>query len=519
MPYRMHAAPMAGFFGYDPVQDLPLDHLARFIEGAVENSVHPRVKGQGRGQREFDPRLLTKVLLYGYATGIRSSRQLERLCNESLPYLFLTRGDTPCYHTLSTFRVEQTKFIEQVWLDLFEIAGQVGLKRMGQITIDSSKFRADASPDAVVKAGEYQPVIAELKRMLAESAAIDAAEDNQAPGRTRLERTVGHDQMRDILRRVRKQRQPSSTVPDGQAQSVPTGSAAASDSAPCVISPRMRKRIEAGIATIEAAEAEGRKHACLTDPDARMMGEGREKHVREGHAFEVAVDNGLLVAGQSSNSAADNPRMAGLVEAARKHEPDGLHAVDADSGYYSGAAVAALLAEGIDVCIPDSNTACDLHRDQPIGTTLSRITGSVAFEYNSERDVYTCPEDNVLVFHQSRTERGQDFRIYRAARSCEDCPLRSQCGRKDLGKHRTLHILANKDIMDAHLARFSEDAHRERYARRGAAVETVFAFIRAVLGYRRWQLRGSERVECEAQLFKTAYQIRKIHHRFAAGAA
>jgi transposase len=275
----------------------------------------------------------------------------------------------------------------------------------------------------------------------------------------------------------------------------------------------MRERIEVGIAAIEAAEAQGRKHACLTDPDARMMGEGREKNIRECHAFEVAVDNGLLVVGQSSNSAHDAARLEPIVEAARAQEPDGVHALDGDSGYFSGAPIVKLISEGVDVCIPDPNTACDLHRDQPVGTTLSRITGTVPFEYNEEHDVYTCPEGNVLGFTQSRTERRQDYRIYRAERSCKDCPLRSQCGRKERGEHRTLHVLVNKSIIAEHLARFSEKEHLERYRERGPAVETVFGFMRGVLGYLRWQLRGSERVGCEARLFKAAYQIRKIHRR------
>src|SRR5450432_1781132 len=142
MGFRPHAAPTPGFFGYDPVQDLPPDHLARFVDCIVQESVHPSLKNFRRGQPEFDPRLLAKVLLYGYSTGIRSSRQLERLCNESLPFLFLTRGDTPSYRTLCTFRVEQSELIEQAWVSLFEVAGHAGMKRMGQITIDSTKIRA-----------------------------------------------------------------------------------------------------------------------------------------------------------------------------------------------------------------------------------------------------------------------------------------------------------------------------------------------------------------------------------------
>jgi hypothetical protein len=281
----------------------------------------------------------------------------------------------------------------------------------------------------------------------------------------------------------------------------------------------MRKRIELGIAAIDEAQEEGRKHACLTDPDARMMGEGREKNIRECHAFEVAVDNELVVVGQSTNSGTDTSRLTPLVEAARAQEPDGVKAVDADSGYFSGSEVAKLIQDGTDVCIPDSNTACDMHRDQPIGTTLARMTGSVTFEYDAEQDVYTCPEGNVLRFSQSRTERGQDYTIYRAERSCKDCPLRSQCGRKERGEHRTLHKLKNKEMIAQHLARFSEEEHRERYRRRAPAIETIFGFMRSVLGYVRWKLRGTERIKCEATLFKAAYQIRKVHRRCASSLA
>jgi transposase len=513
MSYRAYPSPTPGFFGYDPVQDLPLDHLARLIEFVIEESIHPPAIGNIRGRQPFDPRLLAKVLLYGYSTGIRSSRQLERLCNESLPFLFLTRGDTPCYRTICTFRTDQSALIQAAWTALFELAAHAGMDRVGQITIDSTKIRADASPESVVKQCEFEAVKSELKRILAEAEAIDAAEDNQSPGQTRLGIDVNTEQMRDILRRIRK-KPTDADAPDGDALSNSVGAPA-----PTVLSPRMRKRVTAGIAAIKAAEAEGRKHVCLTDPDARMMGEGRERNIRECHAFEVAVDNGLLVAGQSTNSNTDTLRLLPLVEAARKQEPEAITRVDADSGYYHSGTISTLIEEGVDVCIPDSNTACDLHRDQPIGTTLLRSTGSVHFDYDVQRDLYTCPQDNELRFYQSRRDNGKDYRIYRAARPCEDCPLRSNCGREGSGKYRRLRVADNKATLTAHLARFSTVEHKQRYRRRAPAVETVFGFLRGVLGYVRWQLRGENRVACEARLFSAAYQIRKIHRHFAAALA
>lgn len=512
MAYRPHPAPMEAMFGYDPVQLLPADHLARFIDTIVQEAVQPAPGGNYRGQPQFDPRLLAKVLLYGYATGIRSSRQLERHCSESLPYLFLTRGDTPCYRTLCTFRVEQRQLIEQAWSALFDVAGQAGLSRLGRITIDSTKIRANAASEATVCEKEFESCKSELERILKEAEEIDASEDNQAPGQTQLERTVSTDQMRDILRRLRKrraqERKPKSDKPE-------PASPAVEPSAGKSLSRRMRKRIKAGIAAIEAAQTESRKHVCLTDPDARMMGEGRDKRLHQCHTFEAAVDNELLVVGQNGNSPTDNDRMIPIVEAARIQEPDGVIAVDADCGYFKGSAVAALIHQGIDLCVPDSNTACDLHRGQPLGTTLAHTSGTVSFDFSEEHDTYTCPEGNILRFAQAYSERGQDYRDYRAERSCKGCPLRSQCGR-DVGQYRTVRISASKADIAGHLDRFSQEEHRQRYRRRGPAVETVFGFMRAVLNYDRWKLRGSDRIGAEATLFKAAYQIRKVHQRLKA---
>ena len=206
MSYRSYPPPTPLLIGYDPVRDLPADHLARLVEQVVEASIVPPRRPPGAGQPPFDPRLPIKVLVYGYATGHRSSRQLERLCQESLPYLFLTRGDTPSYRTLCSVRVAQGERLEQVWLGLFAVAAELGLPRLGHVVLDSSKLRADAGPEAVVKQSEYAAVRAALQQILAEAATVDQAEDAEGrPGATQLGQAVPPEQMRAILRRVRKQ--------------------------------------------------------------------------------------------------------------------------------------------------------------------------------------------------------------------------------------------------------------------------------------------------------------------------
>src|ERR1700722_2981419 len=100
MPFRDYPPPSPLLIGYDPYSDLPSGHLARLVERIVEGSVGTLSRPSVPGQPPYDPRLCLKVLIYGYATGNRSSRQLERMCRENLAFLFLTRGDAPSYRTL-----------------------------------------------------------------------------------------------------------------------------------------------------------------------------------------------------------------------------------------------------------------------------------------------------------------------------------------------------------------------------------------------------------------------------------
>jgi hypothetical protein len=124
-----------------------------------------------------------------------------------MPFLFLARGDAPSYRTLCTARKTLTAELELVWEGLFAVAAAHGVQRLGQVTVDTSRWRANASREATVDAAELPDVLAELRRILAEAEAVDAGEE-QTGLRTdpRVGQTVDPDQMREILRRVRKQR-------------------------------------------------------------------------------------------------------------------------------------------------------------------------------------------------------------------------------------------------------------------------------------------------------------------------
>ena len=503
--YREYGPPTPLLLGYDPSVDLPVDHLARFVELIVEECTRPAQRSGGKGQPQYDPRLLMKVLVYAYATGVRSSRTMERLCHESLPYLFLTRGDAPSYRTLCSARLKYRSALEEVWMAMFATASRAGIRRLGRVVLDSTKIRANASAESVVRREEYEPVLAEFSRILGEAALADEREEEEGQSvQTTTGQAMERDQMRDILRRVRSGLR---TARHGEKAEQPASPA---------VSLEMLGRLKRAQAALDEARATGLKHVSVTDPDARMMGEGRQKQIKECHSFEVGVDNGLLVAGESTQERCDNRRLEPLVEAARSQEPDGITAVEADSGYYSGESVGRLLEAGLDTCIPDSNTAGDLHSGQRVGTTRDRTRGNVPLTYDQAADVFRCPEGNTLVRVSHRRDYGQFVTTYRAKRDCRSCPMASECLTQPHAKRRSVKMADHGEALEAARKRFPDPEHVGRYRRRGPAVETVFAYMRAILGYTRWLLRGKEGVAAEATLFKLAYQTRKVHRRWAA---
>lgn len=572
--YRAYTPPQPLLVGYDPVRDLPAEHLARLVEQVVEDAIHPAPRRRVEGQPPYDPRLCLKVLLYGYATGVRSSRRLEQHCRESLPYLYLTRGDTPSYRTLAAVRKTRTAELEAVWEGLLAVGAAAQIHRLGQIVVDSSRWAASAGREATVEAQEVAAVLAEFRRILAEAAACDAAEEETGPrSTTRLEQAVPPEQVRDILRRVRREqaaraaaapsatpdpdpepprrggtphgpsaqpalaldlplpgepaaREPPPPAPAGHAPGAaeaptarPQAASAPAAGKAAPRTPALRRRLEALVAVLTAAQAEGRKQVNLTDPDAGFMPLGATKKVGLGHSFEAATDQGLRVVGQRGDGGNDNARLEPILEVVQARTPTGVRSVDGDSGFYRGEVIGKLLAAQVDVCIPDSNTACDLHRRQPIGTTRKR-TGEWAFlTWDAEARLFRCAGGNELRETQVREEHGQTWTVYRAVAPCTGCPHAPECLQRRDAKHRTVRLGVYHVELEAARQRFKDPAQQARYRQRGPAIETVFGFIAQVLGYRGWWLRGKAGTAAEAQWIGLAYLTRKVAGPWRTGKA
>jgi transposase len=157
---------------------LPAGHLVWFVLDVVEQLDtsafrHRRVKAAS-GRAGFDPRMLLALLLYGYCRGVRSSRQIERLCEVDVAFRVICAADVPDHSVIARFRQAHRRAFGELFVQVLRLATKAGLGRFGTIAIDGTKIAANASVDANRTEAWLRE---QVEQILAEAQRVDVAED------------------------------------------------------------------------------------------------------------------------------------------------------------------------------------------------------------------------------------------------------------------------------------------------------------------------------------------------------
>jgi transposase len=161
---------------------LPERHLARFIVEVIERLDVSAMSGsyRGTGSASYHPALLMGILIYGYATGVFSSRKLERATYDSVAFRFIAANDHPDHDTIATFRRRFLEEIEGVFVQVLELAREMGMLKMGTVALDGTKIHANASRHSALSyehAGKIEAQLkAEVAELLARAEAADQAD-------------------------------------------------------------------------------------------------------------------------------------------------------------------------------------------------------------------------------------------------------------------------------------------------------------------------------------------------------
>src|ERR1022692_4703370 len=161
---------------------LPEEHLARFVVEVVDGLDLRSMSGayRGSGSRSYHPRLLLGVLVYGYATGVFSSRKLERATYDSVAFRFIAANEHPDHDTIATFRRRFLIDIEKLFVEVLLLAREMGMLKVGTVALDGTKIHANASRHSALSyehAGKIEEQLkAEVSNLMARAEAADQAD-------------------------------------------------------------------------------------------------------------------------------------------------------------------------------------------------------------------------------------------------------------------------------------------------------------------------------------------------------
>src|SRR5487761_1679473 len=166
---------------------LPEGHLARFVAELVAEvlDLAPFLAAytEVRGAPPYDPRLMLKLVIYGYVSGVRSSRAIERRCHDDVAFRFLAANTAPDFRSLSRFRRRHLEALKGLFTQALGLCQKAGMVRLGRVALDGTKVRANASRRKAMSYGRMTEREAELQgeieAMMAEAEAADVAEDER----------------------------------------------------------------------------------------------------------------------------------------------------------------------------------------------------------------------------------------------------------------------------------------------------------------------------------------------------
>lgn len=466
--------------------------IERIEIGALERSY------KGGGTSSYHPRMLLKVVVYGYLRNIYSSRKIEQALNENVHFMWLSGGAKPDHNTINDFRGKRLqgqlkKVFNQVVMLLME-AGAVGLK---EAVLDGTKIEANANRYTFVWGKAIRVSRERIERQLRELWAyveqIYADEENQPnePEFTALDAEAVERAIDEINEALRDKE----------------------------IDPKVRQKLNYGRKNWpgklkEYDEKEkilaGRNSYSKTDVDATFM-RMKEDHMLNGqlkpaYNVQATTEDQYIVNYTLSQTTTDTTTLKGHIEEYIRSYGQGPESVTADAGYGSEENYGYLEEKGITPYVKYNYFDRELKQKEANAFHVDNLG------YNADTDTYTCPIGQPMSYLGERrriTANGyiQTHRLYQAA-NCRGCPMRGPCHKAEGDRiiQRSPKLIRYKQRVKELL---TSEAGLEKRKQRWQ-VEAVFGNIKQNKGFRRFSVRGIEKAATEMGLIALAHNLQKF---------
>jgi len=434
-------------------QQAPVRAYDVFVDSLDFDELGIKLEPHKVGCPQYDPKIMLKLLLYGYSYGIRSSRKLEREAHYNLSFIWLTGGLKPDHKTIAEFRRNNKSALKRVLRQCARLCVKLGLIEGNTLFVDGSKIRANASIKNTwtkERCKKYlKNIDKRIKQILSECESVDAKEKYQASlvelGSELKDQVKLKSKIKAVLKELNEEDKPSTNTTDRDCVKV-----------------RSRQGSHAG-------------YNAQTVVD--------EKH-------------GLIVSSDVVEENNDIHQFANQIDKANETLPKNCHTACADAGYADINELEKIDKQSINVIVPSAKQAARVKKAHSFDKSN--------FKYDRGNDCYICPGGYALTYRRTEPERKRH--VYRIKRStCRQCRHFGKCTTGKIG--RKLTRLLKEDIKHKLEAQYERPESQEIYNLRKQKVELPFGHIKRNLKVDAFSLRGLEGVKAEMSLLASCFNI------------
>ena len=466
------------------------------------------------GRNEYPPRILLKVLMYGYLRLIYSSREIERACRENICFMYLLEDNpAPDHNTIARFRAERLRGLEKELLEQFvAMLAEWSFVSLATVFIDGTKIEANANRYSFVWKKSTEKKLTKLRAQIGKD----------LPGLVQNLGVKWHIPETAQIHHLKKLRKKLYARAEAEQFAWATGKG------------HHKKPLQKAIETVNNWLEKWKKYTqdlhicgernsyCKTDHDATVM-HMKEDHMRNGqlkpgYNVNVATSEEFIIGNYISAERNDVHTLIPFTEYLKRYNK--IKQICADSGYESEENYC-YFEELKDIALFVKPSNHEQRKRKKYRTDISRRENMA---YNAETDTYTCANGKAITFDGIKKTTSQNgFKVETSVYSCKDCagcPMKEKCiracGSKKPLEERNKVIYVSKRFArqrEAMEERISTDEGKLIRVNRSIQAEGVFAMTKEDMGFRRFLLRSAAKVEVEWSLLSLAYNVLKLHHK------
>ncbi len=478
-------------------------HPVRVVNEVI-NKLHiePLLKAYHiKGSSSYHPQMLLKVLVYGYVTNIYSSRKLAAACKESIYFMWLSSMSYPDHNTINRFRGVRLKHaLRSVFEDVVKLLAAEGLLSIEEINTDGTKIEANANKYTFVWKKSIQTNKEKMKKQLtdiwqyAQHVAQEEDKMPEPPDFTEIDSQKVKAVVDQLNEKLADKENIDKKVRDKLKY--------------------ITKTYPETIAKYERQEAilGERNSFSKTDPEATFM-RMKEDHMKNGqlkpgYNVQISTSNQFIVNYTIHPNPTDTTTLGAHLEQHEASFGKAPKKLTADAGY--GSEENYTLLEGKEIVPFVKYGMFDKEQNENYKNKFPFAPDKLF--YNQQKDCYICPMGQQMDFigtHIRKTSTGFEQTLKRyQAKNCHHCPLNGACHKSQGNRIIEINENLNRLKQIAYELLNSEEGIQRR-KKRCFDVEPVFGNIKQNHGFRRFLLRGKEKVEIEWGLLAIAQNLRK----------